>query len=170
MKSKIKTPHSGGIGVSRIPRTPGKLPRISVSIPEDCNDFITNEAKKRGITISKYASDILCEFCRIKLITDEPEKPVCKQTQKIINVSSFKIPLRPVEFEILKFIDEHPGLSINKIGTGLSGEWCSSYIRTITTELIAQNYLENTPDGSGRCKFNIHLTPKGVKALNERTN
>lgn len=142
----------------------------SDSMPEESYELITNEAKKRGITISKYASDILCEHCKNELEDSKPEPLTRKQTQPTFKWTSFKIPLRPVEFEILKLVNETPGLSINKIGTDLSGEWCSSYIRTITTELIAQKYLENIPDGSGRCKFRIHLTPMGVKALNERTN
>lgn len=49
----------GGSGLSRTPRTPGKLPRVSVSLSDELNEIIKKEALKRGITVSKYVSDVL---------------------------------------------------------------------------------------------------------------
>lgn len=50
---------TGGPGKSRAPKTAGKMPRVSVSLPEGLNEIIEKEAKSRGITISKYVADIL---------------------------------------------------------------------------------------------------------------
>lgn len=50
---------TGGPGKSRAPKTAGKMPRVSVSLPEGLNEIIEKEAKSRGITISKYIADSL---------------------------------------------------------------------------------------------------------------
>lgn len=49
----------GGSGLSRTPRTPGKLPRQSVSLPDELNEIVKKEALKRGITVSKYLCDLI---------------------------------------------------------------------------------------------------------------
>ena len=42
-----------------MPKGQGKQPRVSVSLPDDLKDIIEREATKRGITVSKYISDVL---------------------------------------------------------------------------------------------------------------
>lgn len=69
--------------------------------------------------------------------------------------------MKAINLDILKLAESKPGLSINKIGTSLCGKWCSSYIRTQATELLAQGYLQNITDGSGRCRFSLHITDAG---------
>ena len=75
--------------------------------------------------------------------------------------------MKPVNLEILKFVESHPGMSINKIGRALCDRWNSSYIRHSTTELIEQGYLKNVPDGSGRCKFSLYITDVGQAVMTE---
>jgi hypothetical protein len=59
-KTKKEVPEgTGGLGLSRTPKTPGKNPRLSVSLPEELKDLIEKEAGSRRITVSKYISDIL---------------------------------------------------------------------------------------------------------------
>lgn len=50
---------TGAPGKSRLPKTPGKSPRVSISLPDDLKDIIEKEAESRGITVSKYVGDIL---------------------------------------------------------------------------------------------------------------
>lgn len=50
---------TGGPGLSRTPRTPGKLPRVSVSLPEALNAVVLQEAQNRGISVSKYLLDLI---------------------------------------------------------------------------------------------------------------
>lgn len=50
---------TGAPGLSRTPKTPGKLPRVSVSLPDELKDIIEKEAGRRGITVSKYVADVL---------------------------------------------------------------------------------------------------------------
>lgn len=49
----------GGPGKSRTPKGEGKLPRVSVSLPDELKNIIEKEAGRRGITVSKYVTDIL---------------------------------------------------------------------------------------------------------------
>ncbi len=50
---------SGGAGKSRLPKGTGKLPRVSISLPDDLKSIIEKEAEGRGITTSKYITDVL---------------------------------------------------------------------------------------------------------------
>jgi hypothetical protein len=44
---------------SRSPKGEGKAPRVSVSLPDELKAVIEKEAAGRGITVSKYISDVL---------------------------------------------------------------------------------------------------------------
>lgn len=50
---------TGGPVKSRLPKSSGTLPRVSISLPDELKGIISKEAGCRGVTVSKYVTDIL---------------------------------------------------------------------------------------------------------------
>lgn len=73
--------------------------------------------------------------------------------------------MKIVRIDILRLLDQHPGLTMNRTGVELSGRWNSSYVRSSVDELIRAGLL--SADTSGGRGFKITLTEAGRRALSE---
>jgi len=71
--------------------------------------------------------------------------------------------MKQICYDILKTLQEKPGLSLSKVGIELSGSWGSSYTRMTCAELIHQGLI--LTDTSGKRGHSMTLSESGLQAI-----